>query len=106
MNIESFQYSLFATVLGMLVVFIFLGLLIFLMISLKTIFKEGIKGGKRQEKESPERPDWLFAAVSAYLAGEEEDSFPYKAKAWKADKTDRYDPWIVGGRFLKRGIGD
>ena len=111
MNIEYYQYSILATVLGMLVVFIFLSFLSLLMACLKTMFKEKIREAGKEAKAAEDlrkgekKPEWLIAAVSAYLALEEEESYPYSAGVWKAGKTEQESPWVLGGKFLRRIIG-
>ena len=105
MNVESFSYSILATVLGMLVVFLFLSFLSFLMSALKAIFKAKKQRAVEEEKKASE-PDWLLAAVSAYLALEEEEACPFSAGAWQAKAADQNNPWLTGEKFLKRGIGE
>ncbi len=112
MNVEIFSYSLFTTVLGMLVVFISLIALSVMMVVLKGVFMgegktdQGIKAKKtqvRREAGSSEQPPaWVAAAVVAYLAEEQEPDRP-TADPWNA-VTNQYDPWIVGGRVSKRGV--
>ncbi|MBA7687644.1 hypothetical protein ES703_96108 [subsurface metagenome] len=108
MNVESFSYSILATVLGMLVVFLFLSFLSFLMSALKAIFKakkqQAVVAVKEEKKAS--EPDWLLAAVSAYMALEEEEACPFSAGARQAKAADQNNPWLTGGKFLKRGIGE
>lgn len=112
MNVEIFSYSLFATVLGMLVVFLSLTALSVMMVVLKGIFTaEGKSDGgmrsrkthSRREASSAEQPPaWVAAAVAAYLAEELEPDRP-TADPWNA-VMNQYDPWIAGGRFSKRGV--
>ncbi len=111
MNIESYPYSIFAAILGMLVVFIFLGFLSLMMAFLKRIFKEKmLKTGKDAKtagdsQKAENRPEWIIAAVSAYMAVEEEEFYPPSAGAWRAGKSEQENPWVLGGKFLKRIIG-
>jgi len=112
MNVEIFSYSLFTTVLGMLVVFISLTALSVMMVVLKGVFTaagkpdEGIRARKtqvRREASSTEQPPaWVAAAVAAYLAEEQEPDRP-TADPWNA-VMNQYDPWVAGGRFSKRGV--
>jgi hypothetical protein len=120
MNVEVYSYSLFTTVLGMLVVFLSLSMLSVMMVALKGIFsgkkkdRPGRRPGKppgpeaagrgeakRQPSEEPQSPPWLPAAVAAYLAGEQETDRP-TAEPWNA-VVNHYDPWISGGGFSKPG---
>jgi Na+-transporting methylmalonyl-CoA/oxaloacetate decarboxylase gamma subunit len=119
MNVEVYSYSLFTTVLGMLVVFLSLSALSVMMVVLKRFFSgEEKKGGtRRSEKaetgkaktgkvEQPasaqQIPGWVPAAVAAYLAEEREPDRP-TADSWNA-VVNHYDPWISGSRFSKRGV--
>ena len=121
MNVELYSYSLFTTVLGMLVVFLSLSALSVMMVVLKRVFSsEEKKGGKpRSEKaetrksktrtaEQPESaqqvPDWLPVAVAAYLAEESEQTAERpSADPWNA-VVNHYDPWISAGRNTKPGV--
>ncbi len=91
MSTDSYMYSVFATVLGMLVVFGFLTFLSLMMVVLKMSFQRegGVRGapssavrprfrgarrrvpGSGQESDSGERPEWVGAALAAYLVQEE-----------------------------------
>jgi Na+-transporting methylmalonyl-CoA/oxaloacetate decarboxylase gamma subunit len=112
MNVEIFSYSLFTTVLGMLVVFLSLSALSAMMVVLKGVFTgegkpdEGIRPRKaqprREASSAGQPPTWVAAAVAAYLAEEQEPDRP-TADPWNA-VMNQYDPWIVGGRFSKRGV--
>ena len=117
MNIELFSYSLFTTVLGMLVVFLSLSALSVMMVVLKRFFSGEGKKGRRSEKaeerkakagkivlpESVEEiPVWVHAAVAAYLSEEQEPGRP-TADPWNAE-VNQYDPWISANRFSKRGV--
>ena len=119
MNVEVYSYSLFTTVLGMLVVFLSLSALSVMMVVLKRIFSAEDKtaGRSRSERtatrkvkaessEQPETarlmPDWVPVAVAAYLAEEQEPDRP-SADPWNA-VVNQYDPWITASRTSKRGI--
>jgi Na+-transporting methylmalonyl-CoA/oxaloacetate decarboxylase gamma subunit len=121
MNVEVYSYSIFTTVLGMLVVFLSLSMLSVMMVALKGIFseKKADRGGRRpakrpgpeaagrgeaerQPSQEPQLPPWLPAAVAAYLAEEQEPDRP-TADPWNA-VVNHYDPWISGGGFSKRGV--
>jgi sodium pump decarboxylase gamma subunit len=121
MNVEVYSYSLFTTVLGMLVVFLSLSALSVMMVVLKRIFSgEKKKQVSRSSKKAETRkakagtgaqpepdqqvPDWLPVAVAAYLAGEQEPE-PERPSAdpWNA-VVNHYDPWISAGRISKPGV--
>jgi Na+-transporting methylmalonyl-CoA/oxaloacetate decarboxylase gamma subunit len=124
MNVEIYSYSLFTTVLGMLVVFLSLSALSVMMVVLKRFFsgeeKKGSTGrpekaktgkaetrkaktGKVEQPASAQQmPGWVPAAVAAYLAEEQEPDRP-SADPWNA-VVNHYDPWISGSRFYKRGV--
>ena len=112
MNVEIFSYSLFTTILGMLVVFLSLTALSAMMVVLKGVFTregnagEGIRPRKAQVRgqagSAEQPPAWVAAAVAAYLAEERESDRP-TADPWNA-VTNQYDPWIASGRFSKRGV--
>ena len=117
MNVELYSYSLFTTVLGMLVVFLSLSALSVMMVVLKRFFSGEEKKGGRSEKveaqtvkagkveqagSAQQMPGWVPAAVAAYLAEEQEPDRP-SADPWNA-VVNQYDPWISGSRFSKRGV--
>jgi Na+-transporting methylmalonyl-CoA/oxaloacetate decarboxylase gamma subunit len=115
MNTETMIYSVFATFLGMAVVFGFLAFLSLMMTVLKRTFKEAAASAAPVPSSEAPAPaakkrvggaGWLIAAVSAFLAIEEEEYFPYSAEVWKSSPADRVSPWIVGGKFVNRGIGE
>jgi hypothetical protein len=118
MNVEIYSYSLIATLLGMLVVFLSLGVLSVMMVVLKGIFsfaRRPAGGTRREGRRQPEEesagqvqgagelPRWAMAAVAVYLAGEESESGRPSAEPWNAE-VNHYDPWIAGGKFSKRGV--
>ena len=113
MNTEVYMYSVFTTVLGMLIVFIFLGFLSFLMAVLKSLFKEKVIGMETKEPEEEvvetvkeeKKLDWLIAAVTAYLMAEEEELYPHSARDWQPVANEKYDPWVIGGKLLQRWSG-
>ena len=107
MNIENYFYTIFASFLGMFIVFLFLGLLCIFMIVLKKIFKENNNKVLRTDSSSEESKDqdWLIAAVSAYLAKEDEGACPYSAEAWKAESSENMNLWIFRGKFSERKSG-
>ena len=116
MNVEVYSYSLFTTVLGMLVVFLSLSALSLMMVVLKRVFVTDQKAGggsksakaeprktkaknNEQPQPSPPVPGWVPIAVAAYLAEEQEPDRP-SADPWNA-VVNHYDPWISTGRIGK-----
>jgi Na+-transporting methylmalonyl-CoA/oxaloacetate decarboxylase gamma subunit len=119
MNVEVYSYSLFTTVLGMLVVFLSLSALSVMMVVLKRIFSgdEKNSGVRRPEKtearkvkpgrvEQPgavqQLPVWVPAAVAVYMSAEQDPDRP-SADPWNA-VVNHYDPWISANSFSKRGV--
>jgi hypothetical protein len=116
MNVELYSYSLFTTVLGMLVVFLSLSALSLMMVVLKRIFSAEGEPGRRVEQRkagsqagaqgpsSRSMPGWVPIAVAAYLA-EESEAEPERPSAdpWNA-VTNHFDPWISANRNSKRGV--
>ena len=96
MIVESYIYSVFVTVLGMIIVFSFLTFLSLMMITLKKSFKE--------EKEAIQpvvvnkNIDWIKAAVSAFLAYESAELDTPSAHLWQPQAQEEYDPWLTGRR--------
>ncbi len=115
MNVEVFSYSVFTTVLGMLVVFLSLTALSVMMVVLKAVFASADKrdvrngarkaaaGGRREQEPAREPPPWLVAAAAAYLAEEEGEPDRPTAEPWNAE-VNQYDPWVSGGKLLRRGV--
>jgi Na+-transporting methylmalonyl-CoA/oxaloacetate decarboxylase gamma subunit len=121
MNVELYSYSLFTTVLGMLVVFLSLSALSVMMVVLKRVFSgEGKAGSRRgpvktktqkakagtgeQPEIAQQAPEWLSVAIAAYLAEESETkSERPSADPWNA-VVNHYDPWVSAGRNTKLGV--
>ena len=116
MNVEVYSYSLFTTVLGMLVVFLSISALSLMMVVLKRVFSAEQKNGggtktakaerrktkaknNEQPQPVPQVPGWVPIAVAAYLAEEQEPDRP-SADPWNA-LVNHYDPWISAGRIRK-----
>ncbi|TVQ36645.1 MAG: hypothetical protein EA384_13885 [Spirochaetaceae bacterium] len=104
MNSELFSFSILAAILGMGVVFLFLGILSFLMHAIKVLFGEkpaAQSAGRRigedgnrsgsQHGESPE--EWVVAAAAAFLIEEELDS-KRSAAAWQPQAGPAVDSWL------------
>ncbi len=113
---EDYMFSVFTTILGMTIVFLFLGFLSYLMVFLKKVFKEDSEKKQTEEVQAEietkekvdeeKKLDWLIAAVAAYLSAEEEELFPHSAKGWQPIANEKYDPWVIGGKLLQRWSGD
>ena len=116
MSVEIYSYSLFTTVLGMLVVFLSLTALSVMMLILKALFagreKPGASSGAKRRRERKAKPGtakdgeqlpiWVPAALSVYMVEDQEPDRP-SADPWNA-VVNQYDPWITGGRISKRGV--
>ena len=104
MNVNIFSYSVLASILGILIVFISLCGLSLLMVALKTIFRERQKKlpATKMDSASSEKeiPDWIMAAVSVFLT--EEDSDAPSAIAWCPQISEKNDYWINRTSFNKR----
>ncbi len=96
MVVESYIYSVFVTVLGMVIVFSFLTFLSFMMITLKKCFRE--KEEAIQPVVVSKDIDWLKAAVSAFLAYESAELNTLSANLWQPQAREEYDPWLTGRR--------
>jgi len=113
MDVEIYSYTVFTTLIGMTVVFLFLWFLSLLMSSLKVIFKEKkayaeeevILEDEKVAVASEKRADWIVAAVSAYLTAEEKELYPHSAESWQPVSNERFDPWVIGGKLLQRWSG-
>jgi len=96
MVVESYTYSVFVTVLGMVIVFSFLTFLSLMMIALKKSFKA--KREAIQPAVVNNDIDWLKAAVSAFLAYESVELNTPTAYLWQPQAREEYDPWLTGRR--------
>ncbi len=96
MVVESYIYSVFVTVLGMVIVFSFLTFLSLMMIALKKSFKE--KKEAIQPVVVNKDIDWIKAAVSAFLAYESVELNTPTAYLWQPQAREEYDPWLTGRR--------
>lgn len=96
MVVESYTYSVFVTVLGMVIVFSFLTFLSLMMIALKKSFKE--KKEAIQPVVVNKDIDWIKAAVSAFLAYESAELNAPSAHLWQPQVREEYDPWLTGRR--------
>lgn len=125
MNVEIFSYSVLASILGILIVFLSLCALSLLMVLLKVVFRE------REEKKPAPAPhegpivsavpagpivsavpkgpmvsavkrqdNWIIAAVAAFLAIEDENN-PSTA-AWTPGSHEKSDLWMNRAAFDKK----
>ena len=102
MNSELFTFSILAAILGMAVVFVFLGILSFLMFAIKTVFgekpiRERPAARSRQQSAAAEQTEgeaeWVIAAAAAYLIAEEGDA-RRSAEAWRPAAERAADVWL------------
>ncbi len=107
MNIEAYSYTVLSSILGIAIVFAFLGFLCLLMVVIKQVFDKKPEVSQIViEKESPggvktaetDESDWITAAVAAYL--DEEDS-PRSAMSWQPAENEKSDPWVSTPRVQK-----
>jgi hypothetical protein len=116
MNIELYSYSVMASILGIVIVFVSLLGLSLLMVLLKVLFQDREKpsapakvsskpdaapaagAGSRPE----EGQEWIMAAVVAFLM--EEDTPPPSAAAWGRRSTEVLDPWMNRAAFDKSAV--
>lgn len=113
MNLENYLSNVLIAILGMGVVFVFLGFLSMIMFLLTTLLtfktaktvnisftgkKTGFHNQRspngEKEKNNELMPGWLIAAVAAYLSLER-DEYPVKASLWRFRKDKRKDGWII-----------
>ena len=103
MNSELYTFSILAAILGMGVVFLFLGILSFLMSAIKTVFgekpaRERSTAASQQQSAAAEQADcdaeWVIAAAAAYLIEEELDA-RRSAAAWKPRAERAADAWLT-----------
>ena len=101
---ETYQYSLLSSGLGIMIVFLALIALSVMMVLLKRVF--GARKVKRAEvpveessapvvqQDDAEELDWLSAAVVAYLIEEAEALEAPSASGWTPAADERTDPWV------------
>ena len=112
MNIEAYSYTVLSAILGILIVFAFLGFLCVFMVLIKRLFDDKpakteisvapAASGKAEKSSAAADVDWITAAVAAYL--EEEDS-PRSALAWQYAVNEKSDPWVATPRVQKTFSG-
>jgi Na+-transporting methylmalonyl-CoA/oxaloacetate decarboxylase gamma subunit len=113
MNVESYGYTVFTMILGMLVVFFALVALSLMMVALKRVVGPQSRFGRRQQareegtavaQEGKRPPRWLEAAVAAYLAEEAVETERPSAEPWPPE-VNHYDPWFSRGGAGGMGTG-
>ncbi len=110
MNIEAYSYTVLSAILGITIVFCFLGFLCLFMVLIKRLFDDKpaqpattvVESSSDNKSEKADDTDWITAAVAAYL--EEEDS-PRSALAWQYSANEKSDPWVVTPRVQKTFSG-
>ena len=113
MNIEAYSYTVLSAILGILIVFGFLGFLCLFMVLIKRVFDgnpakseiavTAVAGASTASaSEAADDTDWITAAVAAYL--EEEDS-PRSAMSWLPAENEKSDPWVSTPRVQKTFSG-
>ena len=128
---EQFSYSLLASGLGILIVFLILVLLSVLMVIIRKVSEDKSAKEKAPEKASFEKQPqpaaqpsalpipvivaaataamavssrskgWIPAAVSAFLASEEDEAVTPKAGLWRAGRRSGFDPWVSENKLTK-----
>ena len=115
MNVESLNYSLLASALGILIVFLSLCGLSLLMVILKTVFGERENKQPRGEEIISTAPavnanqasagaapgqseGWIAAAVAAFLLNGDSPS----ALKWAPGSSEKSDSWMNRTAFEKK----
>ena len=83
---ENFDFSIYTTFIGMLIVFHFLGFLCIIMTALKTLFML-----LRRKKE---RKDWIIIVASLFLT-ESTRKKVFKKQHWRPTLKEKDDPWLT-----------
>lgn len=94
MNIEIYSYSVLASILGILIVFLSLCALSLLMVGLKVVFRDRPK--VKSDLKTPENKEheWIMAAVAVFLSEEEAEMKNPSAEAWTPRRSEQSDPWM------------
>lgn len=102
MNSELYTFSILAAILGMTVVFLFLGILSFLMFAIKLVFgekpirerpAEWLQQQSAAAEQTEGEAEWVIAAAAAYLIAEEADA-RRSAEAWRPAAERAADVWL------------
>lgn len=121
-----------ASGLGILIVFSILVLLSCLMIVIRKLSDGGdskksaapkpskaAKGAPKPEVPLPvlvaaaaaasgievDTPQWLPAAVAAFIAAEEDEAVAPRASNWHSSFSAKYDPWVANNKLTKTAPG-
>ena len=106
MNIEAYSYTVLSAILGIIIVFAFLGFLCVFMWIIKKLFdgkvvstdKDSSLSIKVSESEAADDIDWISAAIAVYL---EKEDFPRSAIPWQPREDEKSDPWVSVPRVQK-----
>ena len=108
MDIQAYSYTVLSSIIGMGIVFTFLGFLSLLMVIIKRVFDspaspanvvktkqaDTAMNNNAAERGSESRAEdnmWIIAAVAAFL---EEEDMPKSAMAWQPAESEKHDPWV------------
>jgi Na+-transporting methylmalonyl-CoA/oxaloacetate decarboxylase gamma subunit len=104
MNIETMEYAVLTTVVGITIVFSILVILSLLMVLIKKVFdeKEAKPAGKAAAPAAVKTvsteaglPAWLSLAVAAFEALEAEDLAPNTAASWTPSEAEKTNAWLA-----------
>lgn len=112
-NQELFSYAVMTSIMGMTVVFGFLTFLSIFMVVIKRLFDRNnskpadtVSSDEKPPAENnsgsgsrAESEDWIIAAVSAFIADEDQ---PRSAMSWLPSADDKFDPWVSTPRISPR----
>ncbi len=125
---EEFIYSVMTSILGILIVFTLLVLLSLLMVLIRK-FADGDTAKSTAPKSArassakksgglplpvivaaatatmADNAKWLSAAVSAFLAAEEDEQNAPKASGWSSAGAAKYDPWVASNKITRKAPG-
>ena len=128
---EQFSYSVMASGLGILIVFSLLVMLSGLMVLIRKLSdgtekktanaapKTKSKGASSSSVPLPvlvaaaaaasgievDTPEWLPAAVAAFLASEDDAAVTPLASNWHSSHSAKYDPWVANNKLSKTAPG-
>ncbi len=108
MDIQAYSYTVLSSIIGMGIVFAFLGFLSLLMVFIKRVFDSPASPANavktkpadavananeagRGSENSAEDNMWIIAAVAAFL---EDEDMPKSAMAWQPAESEKHDPWV------------
>lgn len=101
MNIEIYSYSVLASILGILIVFLSLCALSLLMVGLKVAFSDRPKVKSNPKPLDENSHDWIMAAVAVFLSEEEAEMEHPSAEAWTPRLSEKSDRWMNLLTFVK-----